>query len=100
MFRIILFSIALALPLHASATGLMTCDSGDRSNWIAEDAFKERITAKGWQIRFMKEDGGCWEVYGTSPDEKRVEAYFHPVSGELLLISQRGRTLYRAGSSE
>ena len=44
----------------------------------------------------MKKDGGCWEVYGNMPDGKRVEAYFHPETGEVLIISQRGTILYQA----
>lgn len=44
----------------------------------------------------MKEDGGCWEVYGTNPDGQRVEGYFHPVTGEAELIAQRGRILFKS----
>eukprot|EP00903_Cladosiphon_okamuranus_P001748 g1746.t1 len=55
----------------------------------------EKLKEDGWQVRRMKEDGGCWEVYGTTPDGKRVEVYVHPVTGEVLLINQRGTILYR-----
>ncbi|NNF79483.1 MAG: PepSY domain-containing protein [Rhizobiales bacterium] len=41
-------------------------------------------------MRHVKEDGGCYEAYGTSPEGKRVEAYFHPVTLELMLVAQRG----------
>ena len=43
----------------------------------------------------MKLDGGCWGVYGSMPGGKRVEGYFHPMSGETLLTNQRGRVLFR-----
>ena len=46
--------------------------------------------------RWMKEDGGCWEVYGTTPEGQRVEGYFHPATGAAELIAQRGRILFRA----
>lgn len=96
--RIVVITLAAAviLPVAANATGLLTCDSGDPSKWITEEAMTEQLTAKGWQVRFIKEDGGCWEVYGTTPEGARAEAYFHPVTGEKLLISQRGRILFRA----
>ena len=87
---------AALVPVVAGATGLLTCESGDPSKWITEEAMAEQLTAKGWQIRFIKEDGGCWEVYGTTPEGQRAEAYFHPVTGEKLLVSQRGRILFRA----
>ena len=35
---------------------------------------------KGWTVRRIKEDGGCWEVYGLDEKGKRMEAYFHPVT--------------------
>ena len=47
----------------------------------------------------MKVDGGCWEVYGTTPEGKRVEAYFHPATGEKLLVSRRGQIIFRADSA-
>ncbi|MCP4383873.1 MAG: PepSY domain-containing protein [Hyphomicrobiales bacterium] len=47
----------------------------------------------------MKPDGGCWEVYGTTPDGERVEGYFDPASGEQLLLSQRGVSSFRRSNS-
>jgi hypothetical protein len=55
----------------------------------------KKITADGWKIRRIKVDGGCYEVYGTSPKGQRVEAYFHPVSLDLLLMARRGEILFR-----
>jgi DNA-directed RNA polymerase subunit alpha len=39
---------------------------------------KSMLTAKGWQIRRIKIDGGCYEVYAMNERGERVEAYFHP----------------------
>jgi hypothetical protein len=36
------------------------------------------LTDKGWQIRRIKIDGGCYEVYALNEKGERVEAYFHP----------------------
>ena len=36
------------------------------------------LTEKGWQIRRIKIDGGCYEVYALNEKGERVEAYFHP----------------------
>lgn len=79
----------------AYATGSMTCDSGDPTNWQSKEALQEKITAEGWTVRKMKVDGGCYEVYGTTPDGDRVEAYFDPISLEKLLVSRRGQVLFR-----
>lgn len=97
MIRFLLIAAAVAAPLSmANATGRLTCEEVDRAKWLTEDAMTKKLTAQGWKVRFMKEDGGCWEVYGTTPDGKRVEAYFHPATGEKLLVGQRGKILFRA----
>jgi hypothetical protein len=96
--RTIAFATLACLMLaagNAGATGLMTCKSGDRSTWKSQQELTRKITAEGWKVRRIKVDGGCYEVYGTSPKGQRVEAYFHPVTLELLLIARRGEILYR-----
>jgi hypothetical protein len=96
-YLMIAVAIAGAVPLSmANATGRMTCAEVERAKWLTEEAMTKKLTRQGWTVRFMKEDGGCWEVYGTTPDGKRVEAYFHPATGEKLLVAQRGKILFRA----
>ncbi|MGE0312788.1 MAG: PepSY domain-containing protein [Lautropia sp.] len=60
----------------ARATGLATCDSGPRAGWQDQAKLEQKLKAQGWQVRRIKEDGGCYEVYGLDKDGKRVEAYF------------------------
>ena len=84
-----------AATLEASATGRYTCDSGDRDTWKTMEQLKAKMVADGWTVRRIKEDGNCYEAYGTSPEGERVEAYFHPVTLELHLKARRGQILYR-----
>lgn len=75
------FCAAAALVLAASvaqATGLATCDSGPRDGWQAQEKLSAVLKEKGWQVRRIKEDGGCYEVYALDEKGERVEAYFHP----------------------
>ena len=65
-----------ALPAHA--TGLATCDSGPQEKWHSQEKLQKRLTDRGWQIRRIKIDGGCYEVYAITEKGERVEAYFHP----------------------
>lgn len=93
--------VALSLVLASTplwATGRMQCEPVKKSQWLSESALTEKLEADGWQVRRMKEDGGCWEVYATTPEGQRVEAYFHPASGEKLLVAQRGKILFKADS--
>ena len=93
--RLILAATALAVASPALATGKMTCNAGPQKTWRSQDALKASLVKQGWQVRKSKVDGGCYEVYGTDPQGNRVEAYFHPVSLEKLLVSRRGQVLFR-----
>ncbi len=78
----------------AHATGRFQCEETDRAGWLSETQVTEKLNAAGWQVSRMKEDGGCWEVYGTDPQNRRVEACLHPASGEVQLVSQRGTIVF------
>ena len=97
--RILLTTAALAIAAlaatPAAATGKMTCDAPQKS-WKSMTALENQLKKDGWEVRKSKVDGGCYEVYGTDPQGRRVEAYFHPVSFKLLLSSRRGEVLYKA----
>jgi hypothetical protein len=78
---ILIGSISLALcGTAAQATGLATCDSGPTSGWQPQAKLESDLKARGWQIRRIKVDGGCYEVYALNDKGQRVEAYFHPVT--------------------
>lgn len=78
----------------ASATGKMTCNAPQK-NWKTMGALQAKLTKEGWKVRKAKVDGGCYEVYGTDPEGRSVEAYFDPASLEKLLVSRRGEVLFR-----
>ena len=89
-----LFATA-GLSSPALATGKMTCEAGPQSGWKTQAELKANLIKKGWTVKKSKIDGGCYEVYGTTPEGDRVEAYFHPVSLEKLLVLRRGKELFR-----
>ena len=69
---------ALLVATQSSATGLATCDSGPQETWQPQSVLEKQLNEKGWQVRRIKVDGGCYEVYAIDEQGKRVEAYFHP----------------------
>ena len=74
----IYFFAAAFFAINAQATGLATCDSGSREGWQSQEVLTARLKEQGWQVRRIKVDGGCYEVYALDNTGKRVEAYFHP----------------------
>jgi hypothetical protein len=55
-----------------------------KSEWQSMDALKEKLAADGWDVRKIKEDEGCYEVYAIKADGKKVEAYFNPATFEIV----------------
>ncbi len=86
--------LGMGLFEPAHATGLMDCDT-DKAKWRSQDELREQMIAAGWQVRKVKVDDGCYEVYGTTPEGQRVEAYFDPTTFEKLLVARRGEILFR-----
>lgn len=84
-----LVSLLATAQLHA--TGLATCDSGPRETWQAQEKLEKMLTDRGWKIRRIKEDGGCYEVYAFDDKGERVEAYFHPKTLDLVPTSRYPR---------
>lgn len=85
-------AVALAAAAFASAagaTGLATCDSGDPAKWQSQETLSKQLVERGWQIRRIKIDGGCYEVYALNEKGERVEAYFHPVTLAPVPTSRR-----------
>lgn len=95
LFAITLVGITLTLPQIGGATGRLKCDSGDQNTWKSQKELKETVIAQGWKVRRVKVDGGCYELYGTTPEGQRVEAYFDPLTLEKLLVARRGKVIFK-----
>ncbi len=83
MKKVSLFLATSALYFAASsafATGLATCDSGAKSTWQPVEKLEAQLKEKGFTVRRIKEDGGCYEVYALDDKGQRGEFYFHPVT--------------------
>jgi len=73
----------------AQATGLASCESGPQSGWKPKEELTKMLEAKGWKVRMIKPDGGCYEVYALDEKGERVEAYFHPVTLDPVPIAKK-----------
>lgn len=85
--RTIAFSLVLAgaivIPIVAHANP--TCTTEPKAKWMSEEAIKARIAALGYQkIRSFKVTESCYEIYGSDKNNKLVEVYFNPVTGDIV----------------
>ena len=85
----VLAAMAISVCTSVPATGLATCDSGPKSGWQPVAKLETQLSERGWTVRRVKEDGGCYEVYALDEKGQRVEAYFHPVT--LAPVPTRSR---------
>ena len=53
---------------------------GSTGRMAAQAKLEKQLVEQKWQVRRIKVDGGCYEVYGINDKGARVEAYFHPVT--------------------
>ncbi|RCK42545.1 PepSY domain-containing protein [Thalassospira profundimaris] len=87
------FASAFAVTLLAAGSLALTSGAAradddycnvPKSEWKTTDALKAKLIADGWDVRKIKEDEGCFEVYAITPDGKKIEAYFNPASFEIV----------------
>jgi hypothetical protein len=70
---------AVSLCGPAFATGACPIkDAGPKAEWKEQAALEKKLVGAGWQVRRIKIDDQCYEVYGFDAAGKRVEAYFDP----------------------
>ena len=77
----ILTAACTSLVLVAASTSAFAadkCSAGPQSEWKPQAELEKTLVAKGWKIKRVKIDAGCYEVYGTDGAGKRAETYFHP----------------------
>ena len=71
-----------ASKAHAHGAGLK-CEVPSKE-WRQRDDLADKLKEEGWDVRKVKIDNGCYEVYGFDAKGKRREAYFNPKTFELV----------------
>ncbi len=81
-----LIKLATALLFAVSAPALAKTECAkDKENWQDQKAFEQKLIEQGYKIKVLKvTEGNCYEIYGWNKEGKRVEIYFHPVTGEIV----------------
>lgn len=74
--------LAVATPAFAGPH----CTKEPVSSWLPKDAFKEKVVAaSGFKVAVFKvTTGNCYELYGRNKAGKRIEIYYHPVTGAIV----------------
>lgn len=80
MLRPLLVSLSLLAANGVQAAA--DCPVHPKDSWMSLDALRARLKAEGYQIKILKVDGACYELYGRDADGSKVEIYFDTVTGK------------------
>ena len=84
-----LISVAALLVAGPAFAG-PHCTNEPQSNWLSKDEMVKRIKADDYKISVFKVTSGkCYEIYGRDKNGRRVEVYFHPMTGEAVRTRTR-----------
>lgn len=88
--------LALFGATPAFADGDVVCKSGPQSGWKSMALLKKKAWQEGWKILKTQIEGDCYEVYAHTENGQLIEAFFHPVSLQKLVVFRRGQEIFRA----
>jgi hypothetical protein len=81
---------ALVLALAAAAPALAenkdSCGDSPRDQWLTQDAIKAKAEGLGYQVRQVKVENGCYELYAIDKNGAKIERYLNPVTGEPVNV--------------
>jgi len=72
--------------LSGAAAAGPACTDEPQAKWLTEAQMTQKFQALGYSDDVKKlhvSKGKCWEIYGHDKAGKRVEIYFHPITGEI-----------------
>ena len=63
------------------------------TKWLAEAQMPAKFQQQGYRDDVKKlhvSKGQCWEIYGHDKQGRKVEIYFHPISGAIVQANVKG----------
>lgn len=79
------FLIATVVFLSSAVMAGPECTTADKSEWQDQAKFEQNLKEQGYDVKLFKvTDGNCYEMYGLDENNKKVEIYYNPVSGEKV----------------
>ena len=87
--RKILMAPALALGLATAAGFAIASEDAPKvdvpkEQWMSLAEIAQKLETDGYDIREIEVEDGAYEVSAVDKDGKRLKAYLHPATGEVL----------------
>lgn len=78
------YLMATTLLIGLGAAGVAFADDDDcrvpMANWQPREAVQKMAEAKGWTVRRIKTDDGCYEIKGRDATGREIEAKVDPAT--------------------
>lgn len=82
-----------AILLGALTPGMALADDDDCSapmaQWQPREAVEQMAKARGWTVRRIKIDDGCYEIRGQDEGGRAIEAKVDPASLAVIRVKQK-----------
>ena len=89
MYRIV--CIALATTVMAGPSLAQTaCSTAPASKFQSTDTLTKQLAGEGMQVRQIKTEGGCYEVYALDKAGKKVNVAFNAETLEPVANAEAG----------
>ena len=83
-FTLTAMILALGVTAPAFAEEDANCTTEPTAKWISTDEAKTKAEEQGYEVRRVKVEGSCYEIYGFDKDKAKIEVLMDPVSGLIL----------------
>lgn len=94
--RLILAAALTLVATPALADGSVKCNAGPADKWKPMAQLRKTAWMEGWTVQKAQVEGDCYEVYARTEAGQAIEAFFHPVTLQKLVVYRRGQEIYRA----
>ena len=85
-YAIAVVDLAAAGPAVAAGK----CSNAPKSQWQPKSTLESQLRNDGYQVRQIKTESGCYEVYATDKDGKRANMAFNAETLEKLDNAEAG----------
>jgi hypothetical protein len=76
-------SLSPAAPALAESNEA-ACTKEPAAKWIGEDAAKTAAIGSGLDVRDIKVENSCYEIYALDKTGKRIQVVMNPITGQIV----------------
>jgi len=88
--KLVYAAVGFALVFSGPAFAAGKCSEAPKTKWQPKSALESKLQSDGYEIRKIKVEGGCYEVYATDKQGKRANMAFNAETLEKLDNAEAG----------